>query len=84
MKEIVYSRAAVRTLARIPRDLAVRIRAKIRAYAADPGSQANNVSRLRGPGRLLRLRVGDWRIVMRDADGLEILHVAIRGSAYKE
>lgn len=84
MKEIVYSRAAVRTLASMPRNLADRVRDKIRAYATDPASQANHVTRLRGPNRLLRLRVGDWRVVMRDADRVEILHVASRGSAYRE
>ena len=83
MKEIAYSRAAVRTLARMPRNLADRIRDKIRAYADDPASQAGNVRRLRGSDRFLRLRVGDWRVVMRDADTLEILHVATRGHAYR-
>ena len=83
MKEIAYSRAAVRTLARMPRSLADRIRGKIRAYADDPTSQAGNVRRLRGSD-LLRLRVGDWRVVMRDADTLEILHVATRGHAYRD
>ena len=84
MKDIAYSRAAVKTLARMPHTLARRIRQKIRTYAENPASQANNVSRLRGPGQLLRLRVGDWRIVTQDADRLEILHVATRGEAYKE
>jgi mRNA interferase RelE/StbE len=84
VKEIAYSRAAVRTLARMPRNLADRIRGRIRAYAEDPASQAANVRRLRGPGRFLRLRVGDWRIVMRDADTLEILHNATRGHAYRD
>lgn len=84
MKEIVYSRIAVRTLARMPRNLADRVREKIRACAADPASQANNVARLRGPDRLLRLRVGDWRVVMRDGQRIEILHVASRGGAYRE
>ena len=84
VKEIAYSRAAVRTLARMPRNLADRIRDKIRAYADDPASQAGNVRRLRGSDRFLRLRVGDWRVVMRDADTLEILHVATRGHAYRD
>ena len=84
MKEIAYSRSAVRSLARMPRNIAERIRDKIRGYAGDPASQANNVSRLRGPDRLLRLRVGGWRVVMRDAEQLEILHVASRSSAYTE
>ena len=84
VKEIAYSRSAVRSLARMPRTTAGRIRDKIRGYASDPASQANNVSRLQGPDRLLRLRVGGWRVVMRDADRLEILHVTSRGSAYTE
>ena len=75
MKEIAYSRAAVSTLARMPANLADRIRGRIRAYADDPSSQARYVRRLRGSYDFLRLRVGDWRIVMRDADTLEVLHV---------
>ena len=84
MKQIVYSRVAVRRLVRMPRNLADRIRDKVRAYADDPASQANNVARLRGPDKLLRLRVGDWRVIMRDVDKLEILHVTARSGAYKE
>lgn len=84
VKEIAYSRSAVRTLARMPRNLADRVRGKIRAYAEDPVSQANNVSRLHGPGRLLRLRVGDWRVVMNDGERLEILLVAARSGAYRQ
>jgi len=69
---------------RIPRNLADRIRDKIRDYAYDPVSQANNVTRLRGPDGFLRLRVGDWRVVMRDTERLEILYIASRGSVYRE
>ena len=81
---MVYSRSAVRILTRMPRNHAIRLRRKIRAFVEEPASQANNGSRLRGSGGLLRLRVGDWRAIMRDGDRLEILHVASRGSAYKE
>ena len=84
MKEIAYSRAAVRTLARMPANLADRIRGRIRAYAEDPSSQARNVRRLRGSDGFLRLRVGDWRVVMRDADSLEVLHITTRGQAYRD
>lgn len=84
VKDIAYSRTAVRAMARMPRNLAHRIRSKIRAYAENPAPQANNVARLRGQDGLLRLRVGDWRVVMRDADVLQVLHVASRGSIYKD
>lgn len=68
----------------MPRNRAVRIREKIRAYADDPVSQANNVARLKGDDGLVRLRVGDWRVVMRDENVLQVLYVASRGNAYRE
>ena len=84
VKRIAYSRSAVRVLTRMPRNIAGRIRDKIRDYAGNPDSQSNNVARLRGQNGLLRLRVGDWRIIMRDGDVVEVLHVTSRGNAYKE
>ena len=36
------------------------------AYAADPASQAANVKALKGEPGVLRLRVGDWRVVFED------------------
>ena len=84
MKEIVYSKTAQKALVRMPRNWAVRIRDKIKAYVADPASQANNVKALHGVDGLLRLRVGDWRILLCDGVVLEILEVNARGSAYKE
>jgi mRNA interferase RelE/StbE len=84
MKDVVYSKTAQKTLLRIPRNWAIRIREKINAYAADPASQGNNVRALQGSEGILRLRVGDWRITMVDGVVLEILEVKPRGSAYKE
>lgn len=84
MKDIAYSRSALRALARMPRNLAGRIREKIRSYADDPASQANNVTRLKGQDGPVRLRVGGWRIVMRDENVLHVLYVTSRGSAYRE
>jgi mRNA interferase RelE/StbE len=84
MKDVVYSKTAQKTLLRIPRNWAIRIREKINAYAADPASQANNVKALQGSEGILRLRVGDWRITMVDGVVLEILEIKPRGSAYKE
>lgn len=68
----------------MPRNWAIRIRDKIAAYADDPASQANNVTRLKGQDELLRLRIGNWRVIMRDGTVLRILNVSSRGSAYKE
>ena len=84
MKDVVYSRTAQKVLMRMPRNWANRIRDKISAYAEDPGSQANNVRPLKGLEGVMRLRVGNWRILMRDEVVLLILDVKARGSAYKE
>jgi mRNA interferase RelE/StbE len=80
--EIRYSKAAARALMHMPTNAAKRIRAKIEQYAADPESLANNVKRLRG-GNEMRLRVGDWRAILRE-DGvvLAIFRIAPRGEAY--
>ena len=83
-EEIVYSKTAQKALVRMPRNWALRIRAKISAYAADPVSQANNVKALQGMDGMLRLRAGDWRIVMCDGVVLEILDIKACGNAYEE
>ena len=84
MKDIAYSRTALKALTRMPRNTAQQIRDKIRAFADNPSSQANNVTRLKGDDGLVRLRVGDWRVVMRDESVLQVLTVAGRGSVYRE
>ena len=84
MKEIAYSKTAQKVLMRMPRNWAIRIRDKISAYATDPASQASNIKALQGMDGMLRLRVGDWQIVMCDDVVLEIVDIKARGSAYKE
>jgi mRNA interferase RelE/StbE len=68
---------------RLPRNLSDRIMAKIDQLATDPSSLANNVTALRGE-EVLRMRVGDWRVVFSLADNDLVIHrVAPRGSAYR-
>jgi mRNA interferase RelE/StbE len=82
MKSISYSTVAIRALRRIPRNVADLIRSKIEAYAEDPASQANNVKVLKGREGI-RLRVGDWRVIMDDQGNvLAILDIGPRGSVY--
>jgi mRNA interferase RelE/StbE len=81
MKAITYRRAARRALQRMPRPTAERIVVKIEAYAIDPASQANNVKALKGEDAM-RLRVGDWRVIMLDGEVLDIVRIAPRGSVY--
>jgi mRNA interferase RelE/StbE len=70
---------------KMPATTAQLIRGKIRQYAADPASLANNVKKLQGREDEYRLRVGDWRVIFTE-DGvvLDVLKVSPRGSAYED
>ena len=83
MRPISYTRQALKTLRRMPADTAQRIIAKIEQYAQEPETQANNVTALKGREGI-RLRVGDWRVIMND-DGvvLAVLEIGPRGSEYE-
>ncbi|MEO5807605.1 type II toxin-antitoxin system RelE/ParE family toxin [Devosia sp.] len=83
MKAISYTKAAVRVLSRMPTNTAARIRSKIADYARDPASQANNIKALQGRSGI-RLRVGDWRVIMEDGVVLQVLQIGPRGSIYDE
>jgi mRNA interferase RelE/StbE len=82
MKSINYSKAGIRALRRMPRNVADLIRSKIEACAEDPASRANNVKALRGREGM-RLRVGDWRVIMDDQGNvLAILDIGPRCGIY--
>ena len=83
MSAISYTRQALKALRRMPADTAQRIIAKIEQYAQEPETQANNVTALKGREGI-RLRVGDWRVIMND-DGvvLAVLEIGPRGSVYE-
>lgn len=82
-RTVVYTRAAARSLRRMPPDTERLIRDKLRLYAAEPGALANNVKALKGDGQRYRLRIGDWRAVFTiEADRVIIHDVGPRGSIY--
>ncbi|MFN4207534.1 MAG: type II toxin-antitoxin system RelE family toxin [Agrobacterium albertimagni] len=83
MRDVVYSKDAIRSLNRMPANDARRIRSKVLQYATDPASLANNVKKLRD-SRYHRLRIGDWRVIFRE-DGIvvDVVRVAARGEAYE-
>lgn len=83
MKKVAYSKQSTKVLRRLPANVANRIIDKIAQYAADPQSMANNVKALKG-SVFIRLRVGDWRVIM-DDEGvvLEIIEIGPRGSIYE-
>jgi len=82
VRQVSYTRSAIKTLSRMPVDTARRIRSKILQYAQDPGSLENNVTALKGRNGV-RLRVGDWRVIMEDGAVLAVLEVGPRGSVYE-
>jgi mRNA interferase RelE/StbE len=84
VKKVSYSRDALRTLSRIPVKTAKLIQAKIEQYASDPTSLANNTKALKGMPGLLRLRVGDWRVIFSETgEVIAVIRIAPRGSAYE-
>lgn len=79
VKPIEYSREALGMLKRMDRRAAARI---VEILARDASALARNVKRMKGGGGLMRLRVGDWRVIYRDNIVIAVLRIASRGSAY--
>ena len=82
MKNVTYSKEAVKALRRMPANTAQTIVGKIKAYAANPESQRNNVKALQGRDGI-RLRIGNWRVIMQDGQVLAVLEINPRGGAYR-
>lgn len=81
MKRIAYQPGAVKALRAMPANTARRIVGKIEAYARNPASLANNVTALKGR-QGIRLRVGDWRVIILDREVIDVVKIAPRSSAY--
>jgi len=85
MYKVVYLDIALKFLGRIPAREAERIKKKIQIVALDPYAVNNNCTRLQGRSGY-RLRVGDWRVIYKIDDAIEVLSVqkiASRGSIYQ-
>lgn len=83
MKRIEYARDAEKMLRRIDQATARRIRSKLRQYADDPASLANNVIIMKGGEELRRMRVVDWWVIFtEDLVVISVLRVAPRGGVY--
>jgi mRNA interferase RelE/StbE len=83
MKQVEYARAALKTLKRIDAATSNRIRDKVEQYAQDPASLENNVIAMKGGDGLLRMRVGDWRVIFNeDMVVVFVVRIAPRGGAY--
>jgi len=82
-----FTKKATKQIRRLDKKIQIRIDDKIRAYVADPASQANNVTPISGGGgQRYRLRVGDYRVLFRVDDGatqiMFIYRIAHRKEAY--
>ncbi|WP_422648735.1 Type II toxin-antitoxin system RelE/ParE family toxin [Cupriavidus sp. H18C1] len=85
MYSVEFTRQAAQALRAMPTNMAVNIRAKIEALAADPFAPNRNVKKLVGRDGY-RLRVGDWRVLYQIEDGrlvIVVLAVKPRGGAYQ-
>lgn len=83
MMTITWRKGALKTLRRVPRPEAQRIREKVKLYAEDPQALGNNVKALTGSD-YIRLRVGDWRVIMDEqGDVLDVIKIGPRGGVYK-
>jgi mRNA interferase RelE/StbE len=83
--KIVFTKQAVKSLQRIPRNITDLIREKLAQLAADPFAKHLNVTKLQNrPGN--RLRVGDWRVIyeiQKEQLVVMVLKVAPRGEVYR-
>ncbi len=83
MWKIEYTRSALRSLRKMPRNTAKTIEKKIAMLAGDPYAPNNNASKLQGREGY-RLRVGDWRVLYDlEGDRIVVLDVKPRGGAYQ-
>ena len=84
MKPIRYEKAAAKSLIRMQRPVAQRIRGKIEQWAADPMSLDRNVTELKGRPGVVRLRVGDHRVLIRETEAeVHVLDIGPRGDIYE-
>ena len=83
-RRVEFSRQAAKTLMRIDRATATRIRAKLAQLAEDPASLANNVVAMKGGDGLSRLRVGDWRVIFTETLVIvSVVRIGPRGGVYE-
>lgn len=85
MYTLFFTRRAIKTLRRMPKATALRVRERLRQIAADPYGRHTAVTKLQGrPG--YRLRVGDWRVIyeIRNEEMVVlVLRVGPRGDVYR-
>jgi mRNA interferase RelE/StbE len=82
---VLFTSAAERSMERLDKSIARRIKPKVLALAENP--RPSGCIKLQGNQDLYRIRVGDWRIVYRINDqrrSVEITIVANRREVYRD
>jgi mRNA-degrading endonuclease RelE of RelBE toxin-antitoxin system len=82
VKEVRWSARASDDLASLDPGIARRVIDGLQRYA---DTENGDVVRLKGGGGILRLRIGDWRVLFENVeeDALRILRVFHRSKAYR-
>ena len=83
--KIIFKKEAAKSLEKLPRNVAMLIREKLEAIAANPYANHPNAKKLQGREGY-RLRVGDWRAIyeiQNDQLVILVLRVAPRGEVYR-
>jgi len=86
MKQISFTRDAIRDLRSVPPKVEEQIKAKLKLYAENPEALANNVKAMQGRQfkDCLRLRVGDWRVIfLESGEVIAIQRIGKRGEIYR-
>lgn len=85
MFTINITKSAMRQLNRIPSNTKQTVIRKIRHVAVDPHAPNNNIKALRRNG-ILRLRIGNWRVLYAidsESETLTVINILPRGRAYR-
>ncbi len=80
-KQIVFSPTAKKQFLNLDRQIQIRIKAGIEKLAMVPPQ--GDITRLKGREDQYRLRIGDWRIIFRAINVVQIIAILPRGQAYK-
>ena len=85
MYKILFTKRAYKSIRKVPKNVATRIREKLDRIANDPYAKFANLKKLQNrPG--YRLRVGDWRVIYEIKDEkliILVLDIGSRGEIYK-
>jgi mRNA interferase RelE/StbE len=80
-KRIVFSPTARKQFLSLDKPVQIRIKTGIEKLGVFPPQ--GDIVKLKARDSQYRLRVGDWRVIFRQLDIIEILAILPRGQAYK-